>query len=137
MPWVTMSIIFATLVRMVVPVALLSAFQAWLCKKGKGWGLILPLGSVLIGLLLCLGVTVFAEQTGWLVFDTGHVHVSGDGDAMHGIQHVLGQILSLGQTLSVVMFILMFGVPAVIFFVILIRSIVRGKKAPELEQEKA
>ena len=42
-----------------VPIALLAVLQVWLCRKGKGLGLILPALSLLFSLLLVFGLTAF------------------------------------------------------------------------------
>ncbi|OUQ78205.1 hypothetical protein [Flavonifractor sp. An100] len=52
------TLIFAIFI-MLVPIALLVVVQVWLSKKGKWLGLILPVLSFLMSLLLVFGMTAF------------------------------------------------------------------------------
>lgn len=63
------SVIFALLINFILPLALLIILQVWLCKKSGKLGMILPILSFLLSLVLCIGIGVFS------LFGAGRTHM--------------------------------------------------------------
>ncbi|MDY3906920.1 MAG: hypothetical protein SOX72_04345 [Oscillospiraceae bacterium] len=53
----------AAIFMMLVPIALLVVLQVWLCRKGRRLGLILPVLSLLVSLLLVFSMAGFQTVT--------------------------------------------------------------------------
>ena len=54
----------ASMFVMLVPIALLVVLQVWLCRKGRRLGLILPVLSLLLSLVVVLNLAVFQTYAG-------------------------------------------------------------------------
>ena len=55
--------LIAAIFMMLVPIALLVVLQVWLCRKSQGLGLILPVLSLLVSLVLVFSMTAFQTVT--------------------------------------------------------------------------
>ena len=97
---------------LLLPVALVVVLQVWLCKKSKRLGLILPVLSLLLSLVLVFSVVAFQRVGG-----SGHLVVTdGDGNI---IQEEYTESepdpLTLGDVGAVAGVFLVSNIPTVVF----------------------
>ena len=104
----------ATIIMMLVPIALLVVLQVWLCRKGRWLGLILPVLSLLISLLMVVNMTglqMYAEVGTTIVTTYGE-----DGQVVeqHREEHEQGE-LTPGAIGSIAILFLVTNIPTVVF----------------------
>ncbi len=104
----------ATIIMMLVPIALLVVLQVWLCRKGRWLGLILPVLSLLISLLMVVNMTglqMYAEVGTTIVTTYGE-----DGQVVeqHREEHEQSE-LTPGAIGSIAILFLVSNIPTVVF----------------------
>ena len=96
-----------------VPIALLIVLQVWLCRKGGKLGLILPVLSLLISLVMVLGLAGFSREI------TGESYLMTDeyGQVIeHHEEHVEHTVpLTPGTVAAVAVLFLAANIPTVVF----------------------
>ena len=99
---------------MLVPIALLVVLQVWLCRKGRRLGLILPVLSLLLSLLLVVNLTGIQMYAG--VGTTTVTTYGEDGQIVeqHHEEHERGE-LTPGAMGSIAILFLVSNIPTVVF----------------------
>lgn len=64
---------------LLLPIALLVALQVWLCRKGKRLGLILPVISLALSLILVFSLVAFSRARGGVISGGGNRIVDENG----------------------------------------------------------
>ncbi len=94
-----------------VPIALLVALQVWLCRKGMWLGLILPVLSLLLSLLLVFSLAAF--QT---VGSAGSAQIDSNGQVIQEYREEPRQMeLTPGAVGAIVGLFLVSNIPTVVF----------------------
>lgn len=113
---VGVSLIFG-IFMLLVPIALLVVLQVWLCKKSLKLGLILPILSFLLSLLMVLSLgTIQTVSTGgsYLVTEDGtYIEVPAQEGGHHQEEHHVG--LTPGAVGALVGLFLVGNIPTVVF----------------------
>ena len=113
---VGVSLIFG-IFMLLVPIALLVVLQVWLCKKSLKLGLILPILSFLLSLLMVLSLgTIQTVSTGgsYLVTEDGtYIEVPDQEGGHHQEEHHVG--LTPGAVGALVGLFLVGNIPTVVF----------------------
>lgn len=104
----------ASIFMMLVPIALLVVLQVWLCRKGRRLGLILPVLSLLLSLLLVVNLTGIQMYAG--VGTTTVTTYGEDGQIVeqHYEEHERGE-LTPGAMGSIAILFLVSNIPTVVF----------------------
>ena len=106
--------LIAGIFSMLVPIALLVVLQVWLCRKGRRLGLILPVLSLLLSLLLVVNLTGIQMYAG--VGTTTVTTYGEDGQIVeqHHEEHERGE-LTPGAMGSIAILFLVSNIPTVVF----------------------
>lgn len=110
----TASILFGltlipALMFLLLPLALVLGLQVWLCKREIRWlGLVLPILSFLVSLILCLNMTVFTTAE-----NVGSASVDGEYYEESQVQ-VYVRDLAPGAVIAVAAFFLISNIPTAI-----------------------
>lgn len=91
-----------------LPVALLVVLQVWLCRNGRRLGLILPILSLLLSLLMVFSIAAFSRTT------VGASSIE-NGVVVQEEVHTQHTELTPGALCSIAAIFLVFNVPTVIF----------------------
>jgi len=96
---------------LLIPIALLVVLQVWLCRKSRKLGLILPILSLALSLVLVLSIGSFTRVGG------GAYHVADEyGQVIvHEEHHGAGWILSRDTILPVAAVFLVGNIPTAVF----------------------
>ena len=104
----------AGIFSMLVPIALLVVLQVWLCRKGQRLGLILPVLSLLISLLLTLSMAGFQTYAGGGASTVTTYGPDGQVVEEHHEEHDHGE-LAPGAMEAVAGLFLVANIPTVVF----------------------
>ena len=100
----------AAIFMMMVPIALLVALQVWLCRKGKrGLGLILPVLSLALSLVLCLSMGAYS-----VVGVGGSEQLAPDGTVIEYHEEYHRTALTPGAAATIAAVFLISNIPTVV-----------------------
>lgn len=106
----TLLMLIPTLFMLLIPTALVAALQVWLCRREIRWlGLILPILSFLVSLILCLSLCIYSTSE-----TVGTASVDGTYVTEETQIHIHTHDLSTGGILSVAAVFLIANVPTAI-----------------------
>lgn len=106
MVWIT---IFMSIFLVLIPIALLVVLQVWLCKKSKKLGLILPILSFLMSLLLVLSVGTVQTIRG------GSVQITDEHGTVIQEEHQHHTEFTPGAMRAIAGMFLVSNIPTVVF----------------------
>jgi len=112
------SVIFALLINFILPLALLIILQVWLCTKGGKLGLILPILSFVLSLILCIGIgtfSLFGTGGGSYIETTDPVTGEVIWEEHHNVDHHNTTYITAGALGSLAVLFLVSNIPTVVF----------------------